>query len=75
MHDGRLPTLDAVLDHYSSGGKHTPTQDELIRGFPLTQQDRFDLLAFLQCLTDDALLHDPRYSDPWPSSTRLPSIR
>jgi cytochrome c peroxidase len=66
MHDGRLPKLDAVLDHYSSGGKHSPTQDELIRGFPLTPQDRADLLAFLQSLTDRELLRDPRYSDPWP---------
>ena len=24
-----------------------------------------DLIAFLQSLTDDALLRDPRWSDPW----------
>jgi cytochrome c peroxidase len=65
MHDGRLATLNAVLDHYSSGGAHSPKQDELIRGFPLSQQDRADLLAFLQSLTDEAFLHDSRYANPW----------
>jgi cytochrome c peroxidase len=75
MHDGRLLTLDAVLEHYSSGGKHSPTQDELIRGFTLTQQDRADLLAFLQSLTDQQLLRDPRYSNPWPASTLRPTTR
>jgi cytochrome c peroxidase len=65
MHDGRLPTLDAVIDHYSKGGTHSLTQDELIRGFPLTPQDRANLLAFLQSLTDNQFLHNPRYSNPW----------
>jgi cytochrome c peroxidase len=65
MHDGRLATLEAVLDHYSSGGVHSPQQDELIRGFPLSQQDRADLLAFLQSLTDEAFLHDSLYANPW----------
>ena len=27
--------------------------------------DRDDLLAFLRSLTDESLLHDPRFSDPW----------
>jgi cytochrome c peroxidase len=65
MHDGRLPTLESVIDHYAKGGAHAPTQDELIRGFPLTSQDRADLLAFLQSLTDDVFLHNPSYSSPW----------
>jgi cytochrome c peroxidase len=65
MHDGRLPTLDAVIDHYAKGGTHSPHQDELIRGFPLTEQDRIDLLAYLQSLTDQTYLHNPRYSNPW----------
>ncbi len=36
-----------------------------MRGFPMTPQNRADLLAFLQSLTDDNLLHDPRFADPW----------
>jgi cytochrome c peroxidase len=37
----------------------------LVRGFQLSSQDRQDLIAFLQSLTDDAVLHDPRFADPW----------
>jgi cytochrome c peroxidase len=65
MHDGRLPTLASVIDHYAEGGTHSPKQDELIHGFQLTVQDRTDLLAFLQSLTDDHFLHNPRYANPW----------
>ncbi len=64
MHDGRFATLDAVLDHYRSGGRHDAAQDPLIRGFELSPQGRADLIAFLQRLTDRELLHDPRFSDP-----------
>jgi len=65
MHDGRLPTLESVIDHYAKGGSRSPKQDELIRGFKLTAQDRADLLAFLQSLTDDHFLNNPRHSNPW----------
>jgi cytochrome c peroxidase len=32
----------------------------------LTQQDREDLIAFLKSLTDDMVIHDPRFADPFP---------
>jgi cytochrome c peroxidase len=54
MHDGRFATLDAVLDHYASRV-----------GITLAPQDRVDLIAFLETLTDQAVLHSPRFSDPW----------
>jgi cytochrome c peroxidase len=67
MHDGSVKTLDAVLDHYSAGGRASsnPNKDKLITGFILTEQNRVDLIAFLESLTDTELLHDARYSDPW----------
>jgi cytochrome c peroxidase len=43
MHDGKLATLDAVLDHYVSAQ---------LRAFTLTAEERSDLLAFLDSLTD-----------------------
>ncbi len=76
MHDGSVSTLDAVLDHYSAGGRtlvdsanagegfHNPNKDPLVKGFHLTAADRADLLAFLQCLTDETVLHDRRFADP-----------
>ena len=68
MHDGSIPTLEAVIDHYAAGGSaggDNPDKDPRIGGFKLSPQDRVDLIAFLNTLTDDALIHDPRFSNPW----------
>lgn len=65
MHDGSLETLDDVLDHYARGGAHSPLQSDLVRGFTLDAQQREDLLAFLNALTDETFLHDPALGDPW----------
>jgi cytochrome c peroxidase len=64
MHDGSLDTLENVVDHYATGGK--PGHDPIMRGFPLTRQNRIDLVEFLKSLTDENLLNDQRYSNPWP---------
>jgi cytochrome c peroxidase len=78
MHDGSIPTLEGVLDHYSAGGRKltsgpfagnghdNPNKDPLIGGFVLSPQDREDLIAYLKSFTDDALIHDARFADPWP---------
>jgi cytochrome c peroxidase len=71
MHDGSIPTLEGVLDHYAAGGKNghdNPNKDPLIGGFTLTQQDREDLIEFLKSLTDESLIHDPRFANPWPAN-------
>ena len=69
MHDGSIATLEGVLDHYSAGGRgvgrDNPNKDPLIGGFSLSAQDRKDLIAFLESLTDEAVLHDPRFANPW----------
>ena len=68
MDDGGIATLPGVLDHYAAGGKaghDNPAKDPLIAGFQLSAGARQDLIAFLQTLTDDALLHDPRFANPW----------
>jgi cytochrome c peroxidase len=51
MHDGRFPTLDAVLDHYSRVAS-LPGNDAKLRPFNLSTDERADLIAFLQTLTD-----------------------
>ena len=63
MHDGRLPTLEAVLDHYAgiaerarSSEAKTETKgdvmiDPRLRTFDLSTPERADLIAFLQSLT------------------------
>ncbi len=68
MHDGSIPTLEAVLDHYAAGGRaghNNPDKDPLIHGFPLSPSDKKDLIEFLKALTDEAVLHDPQFSNSW----------
>ena len=65
MHDGRFATLDTVLTHYASAGTDNPNKDHLVHGFQLSPGDRADLIAFLQSLTDEAVLDDPRFRNPW----------
>ncbi len=65
MHDGRLATLDDVLDHYASGGVPGAGRSEQIRGFALGEEQRRDLLAFLASLTDGNLATDPRFANPF----------
>jgi len=77
MHDGSIATLDGVLDHYSAAGRtissgpfagdgsKNPNKSRFINGFTLTPEQRADFIAFLESLTDQEFLHDPRFSDPW----------
>jgi cytochrome c peroxidase len=64
MHDGSLPSLDAVLDHYVRGGHKTALQDRRVRPFVLSQAERVDLLEFLASLTDREFVENPEFSDP-----------
>jgi cytochrome c peroxidase len=61
MHDGSLRTLRDVVDHYSSGGKGGPTADAVIIPLNLTDQEKSDLIAFLETLTDSTFVTDPRF--------------
>ncbi len=51
MHDGRFATLDAVLNHYARVAQ-LPTSDARLRSFNLSADERADLIAFLNTLTD-----------------------
>lgn len=64
MHDGSISTLEAVLDHYSQGGKSHPSKGEEIVPFTLTLAERNDLIAFLNALTDQKFLTDPALNIP-----------
>lgn len=65
MHDGRFSTLEQVLDHYSSGGHGVENEDPNIRNFPLSAQDKQDLIAFLNMLTDTSFLNNPAFRNPF----------
>jgi cytochrome c peroxidase len=66
MHDGTLTTLEEVLEHYAKGGKVAQAnRSRILRPFRMTDADRRDLVEFLRSLTDDELLRDARWSNPW----------
>lgn len=77
MHDGSFATLEEVVRFYEAGGRTiadgpyagdgraSPLKSGLVAGFSLTDGERNDLIAFLESLTDQTFLHDPRLSDPF----------
>jgi len=77
MHDGSIATLGEALDHYAAGGRtiaegptrgighDNPNKSPLVKGFPLTAEQKADLIAFLITLTDNVLLNDTRFANPW----------
>ncbi|MDH3747638.1 MAG: di-heme enzyme [Gammaproteobacteria bacterium] len=77
MHDGSLLSLQEVIAHYLRGGREltegphagdgrlSPYKSEFIRGFELSDEEHADLLAFLHALTDQRVITDARWSNPW----------
>lgn len=61
LHDGQLPTLDAVLDHYEtlSPDRLHADGEQILKPLQLQGSDRSDLLAFLRSL-DSRLPSHPR---------------
>ncbi len=57
MHDGRFPTLAAVLDHYFSLGERAIRYDPRLPRVKLDMQQQADLIAFLTSLTDEEFVH------------------
>ena len=70
MHDGRLKTLKDVLDHYTDGIVDSPTLDPAFKnpdtetvGLSITEEEKEQIIAFLETLTDDDYLNDERFSE------------
>ena len=81
MHDGSIGTLDEVIDHYAAGGRtiaegpnagvgsENPLKSSFVQGFTITEQERQDLIAFLESLTDESFINNPALSDPHTSAS------
>ncbi len=54
MHDGSLPSLEAVLTHYRSGGQQRPGLSPLMRPLDITDDQAADIIAFLRSLSEPA---------------------
>lgn len=77
MHDGSVATLQDVLRFYSAGGRlitsgpHagdgrlSPFKDDLIVSFTISDAEIADVIAFLESLTDESFITNPRFSNPW----------
>ncbi len=78
MHDGRFATLTQVVEHYNSGVQAHPNLDNRLRTAPggaprrlnLTAAEIQSVVAFLGTLTDQELLKDAKFSDPFRVPTR-----
>ena len=63
MHDGSLATLEDVVDFYNNGGRDKDTdplsgfQSGGIRPLNLTDDEKEELVAFMQALTSPDLEH------------------
>jgi cytochrome c peroxidase len=64
MHDGRFKTLTEVVKHYNFLGNDKSLPKELAKPMNLSDNDRVDLVAFLQTLTDKEFLFDKRFGFP-----------
>ena len=73
MHDGSIATLSEVIDIYAAGGRNIESgqyqgdgrvnalKSQFIKGFELTAQEKQDLLAFLDTLTDREFLTSSKH--------------
>jgi cytochrome c peroxidase len=51
MHNGSNATLDEVMRHYERGGIDRPSRSPLMQPITLTDQERSDLISFMETLT------------------------
>lgn len=79
MHDGSIPTLEAVItQHYARKGRGSrqghganPLRSPFIEGFALSRQEVADLVAFMQSLTDENFVNNPRFANPFLNGRKL----
>ncbi|MDE2928261.1 MAG: c-type cytochrome [Acidobacteriota bacterium] len=66
MHNGAFFELDEVIDFYDEGGGQDANRSPLIRKLGLTDEEKEDLLAFLESLSsDEPLLMKPPELPPY----------
>lgn len=72
MHDGRFTTLEEVINHYSNGiQNHSNLISPLVNSsgevgqFNFTQSEKDALVAFLNTLTDEQMINDEKYNNPF----------
>ena len=76
MHDGSIDTLEQVIEFYAAGGRlieegelqgdgrKNPLKSPFVKGFEITEEEKNDLIAFMQSLTDQEFLISKKHSKP-----------
>lgn len=63
MHDGSLTTLEAVVDHYNTGGHHHKNKSKHVKPMHLSDHEKGQLVAFLHTLTDHDFLNNKHFKN------------
>jgi len=63
MHDGSIASLDAVIEHYNTGGQLHINKNNLIKPLNLTAVEKEQLLTFLRSLTDNDFIEEKRFKE------------
>ncbi len=81
MHDGSVSSLEEALKNYAAHGRNitsgpnkgdgrsNPFKDKRLNKIKLNPAEQADIIAFLKTLTDESLLTNPRYADPFQTAT------
>jgi len=59
MHNGIFATLEEVVDFYDRGGGDAANKSSYLRPLGLSDEDKRDLIAFLESLSGDPLIVEP----------------
>lgn len=65
MHSGELMTLDEVIEHYNRGGRPFIHKDTLLKPLNLSADEKQQLVAFLESLTDWEFIRNKKFSNPF----------
>ncbi|MFK7809420.1 MAG: cytochrome-c peroxidase [Saprospiraceae bacterium] len=65
MHDGSFSTLEEVIDHYAAGGFEAIGTNTLLTPFPITDEEKEALIAFIKTFSDQAFLDNPDLANPF----------
>lgn len=72
MHDGRFASLEDVVDFYSTGIQDHQNLNPLLKDeighakkFNFTSGEKDALVQFLNTLTDNTMMHEEKWSDPF----------